>query len=221
MTTRTALLRLLPLLLSAVLVSELHAGGPSGRRDLKFDFEQISWIDSACATAGVELLPEDLTVTWAGISFKGLECGLLVDAYCEETISGDFNEQSFGDDELGLAALVGANTNGAIFGARWSVLSVDRFDAQTIGYGGHQWAFYFFPGDITIVALYGLINQTGGNIRLTSGSFIRDATNTYWQGSTDGFAGEYFCFRSGQYTGTWDGNFVGSDPSIACPDPNP
>jgi hypothetical protein len=204
--------RLVFWLLSTLLALALVADAQAVRRTLRVEFGD--WSDAGvCAGSGVER--SGVLLLWDGKLFSGLEDDrYLFDTYCQTTINDAFSEFSFFGEE-GLAQLVGPNTDNAITGVRWSLLDRDRFDAQFDNEGGFQWAFYFFPDEITIVALYGLI-ENGQPIPLSDSSYIRDTQAFYWQGGEDGFDGEYFCFVAGEYVGTWDGEPVGNDPLDAC-----
>ena len=160
-------------------------------------------------------------VLWNGIRFSGAGSTVyLTEAYCQHSFNyegdefGDWvNEDYFNQgfvNEPGMADLFGSNdTEPLITAIRYTYLDGDRDEPGTNGF---QWAFYFFPGDITIVALYGL---TG--ITLDNTSYIKKGGTSFWQGDVDGFDGEYFCFRNANYVGTWDGSSVGSEEGVACP----
>jgi len=167
-----------------------------------------------------------------GMQFSGDQGStFVVDTYCQvaapfvEGETGEFsylNEVVIPPDEAGLAAKIGSNTNNAVTAIRYTFLDCDRFnciDIEGREPDGFQWAFYFFPGNITIVALYGL----QGVPLSTNHHFIYDFSLgvDHWNGERDGFDGEYFCFDSNEFIGVWDGNPVSGGPAAGCVIPEP
>lgn len=197
----------------ALLVCSVDAD--AGRRSLRIEF--IAW-DNDGKTIGSPDCPGtsagSLLVEWNGFTFSGRDDpSYLTDTYCQTTIPCDgeefdcFNSNAIFDDEPGLQDLVGDNPGDAITGIRYSFLDGDRFEDPA----GFQWAFYSFPGNVTIVGLYGLLETP-----LDATSYIRQGQTVLWQGDIDGFDGEYFCFNGSTYIGTWDGEPAGTDPLVAC-----
>jgi hypothetical protein len=194
----------------------------AARRSLRIDF--IAWENDPENTIGSFGCPGttagSVLLEWNGFTFSGLnDSAHLTDAYCQAAIeyfeSASTEEYLNGeifvgisDPEPGLATLIGANTDNSVTAIRYAFLDDDRFESPQ----GFQWVFYFFPGNITIVGLYGLIG-----VELTDTSFISKGSNFMWQGDADGFDGEYFCFKKQTFVGTWDGETVGDDPAGACP----
>lgn len=145
----------------------------------------------------------------------------LVDAYCQASLPFDqdtgtfeyLNSEIFPADEAGLANKIGANTNNAITGIRYTFLDCNRFACETEP-RGFQWAFYYFPGNITIVALYGLVG-----IPVNTGEhfiFQPSLGVDHWNGQRDGFDDQYFCFDGNTFIGTWDGFPVSGGPAAGC-----
>ncbi len=162
-------------------------------------------------------------VLWNGFTFAGNidpAFNFAVDTYCQATVPfnpafpGDpyFHNTSFFADESALGALVGANTNNAASGIRFSYLGGPRFSSPN----GFQWAFFFFPSrSLTIVGLYGL----AGIPYFDATSFITTpGGQSVWRGQTDGYDGQYFCFTGSgagtTFAGTWNG--LNTDVTSPC-----
>lgn len=97
----------------------------------------------------------------------------------------------FGPDEADLAALIGPNEDNAVHAVRYSFVG----DYPEILYG-RQWTFYYFPDDLTVVALHGAADGE------PTYEWIYDALSGYvWQAATDYWDGGYFCFQGGAYLG--------------------
>lgn len=209
---KTTLIHAIAALVLIAAVADAHAV----RRTLRIDFGD--WGDAGVDCPGTGIVRNGVLVEWASFVFTAVDDPLYqTDTYCQVTDPDFFSEASFFyGDEQGMAQLVGPNLDGAVTGVRHSLLRTDRFADPAVGF---QWAFYFFPGDIVIVALYGLIDENGDPIPPT-GDMITEGSLVYWNADEEGFDGEYFCFREGFYTGFWDGEPVGSDPNDACPDPD-
>lgn len=133
-------------------------------------------------------------------------------AYCQRSVPFNpqspgapyFSENSFFGDELALASFVGLNQDNAVSAIRYSYLDDDLFNNPD----GFQWAFFSFPHDVTFVELYGL----DGTPMTDAHSYIIGPGTIVWRGGTNGYDGEYFCFRRSapaqtlhQFVGTWDG----------------
>jgi len=106
------------------------------------------------------------------------------------------NDTVFPTDEQGLAGMVGDNTDKAVSAIRYSYLQSDPN-----GEFGRQWAFYFFPDDLTVVALYGV--PEGGAVFPYEMIFdlFEPPYPTLWSSTVDGFTGQYFCFQGREYIG--------------------
>jgi hypothetical protein len=206
------------LILVLIMSSDLMAA----RRGLRVDFG--AWGD------GSAMGPPDCSdgsttsgsVTWSGIRFVGSFLSTYnYDAYCQSpaayvegmSTSEYLNEDSVPEDEAGLAAKIGANTDNSVTAIRYSFLDRGRFDENVLGF---QWAFYFFSNGVTLVALYGNVDLGAFNFDpyiVQSGEFL-------WDSEVDGFDGEYFCFNGTTFIGFWDGEGGGS-PSAGCQIPTP
>jgi hypothetical protein len=148
-----------------------------------------------------------------GYTFQGRGgSGYLANDYCEVAvvISGvnqALNQDTyFHFDELGLRHLFGSGAG--VTGVRYSLLD----DSDPFSSTGFQWGFYTFPGGTTLVGLYGLDGSVGG-IGTDATSYIKQGATTVWSG-TNGYDGQYFCFRNNAYIGTWNGSL--SAGSSAC-----
>ena len=144
-------------------------------------------------------------VHYEGLEFSGRNHpAFLQDTSCQVPIPGEFNQFTFfHGDELVLGAFVGANEDDAVTAIRYTYLD------GAAEPDGFQWAFYFFPRELTVVGLYGLETHL-----FDSTSYISDGSVDYWDGARDGYEGEYFCFREGAWIGTWDGTL--EDTGSAC-----
>lgn len=118
------------------------------------------------------------------------------------------NSAIFQEEEPGLAQKIGSNTDNAITAVRYSFLG----NYPEIPVYGRQWAFYFFPGDFTIVALYGVT-------QLPTYEWIWEFYDGNWvlRAQYEGFEGEYFCFDGHQFAGRWDGEPV-DEPGPVSPE---
>ena len=131
-------------------------------------------------------------IHWNGFVLVGSEDPLyLTDAYCQTTLAGEFDENSFnGEDSPVLRRLVGINADQRVTAIRYTFLDRNRFDPDKQGF---QWVIYSFPG----VELVGLNNSA--NFALTAGSYIAredDESNPYW--NAEWYPnGEYECFIRG------------------------
>ena len=136
----------------------------AARRAIRVEFNE--W-DEAQNIGSVDCPGSDAhstEVLWNGIRFSGAgDPVYLIESYCQHSFNyegDDFgawvNEDYFNQEfvnEPGLADLFGPNkTEPLITAIRYTYLDGDRDELDTNGF---QWAFYFFPGGITIVALYG------------------------------------------------------------------
>ena len=83
-----------------------------------------------------------------------------------------------------------------------------------------QWAFYFFPGGQTIVALYSQleIEELGFVPKIQQG--FGDYLNSWF--GTEANPDGYFYFQGAEYMGPWDGTWPvadgGPQPADSCPD---
>jgi hypothetical protein len=127
--------------------------------------------------------------------------------YCEVAVAGTLNKNDYShSDENGLRALFGSGTG--ISAIRYDFLD----NAALSSADGFQWGFYTFPSGVTFVALYGLDGSVNGIVP-DSSSFINKGATYVWHGS-NGYNGEYYCFKNNAYVGSWDGN--ASDVGNAC-----
>jgi hypothetical protein len=145
-----------------------------------------------CSTTTAGSTAADTLVHRLGFTFSGREnTAYLVSDYCQVADASTLTSANYTYfDEPDLAHLFSDNTGNAISGIRYSFLDDVLFGTPT----GFQWGFYTFPGNVVVIALYGL--QT---VTLDSTSYI---TPGVWSG-TNGYNGEYFCFQGGVYIGTW------------------
>ena len=187
----------------------------AGRRGLRVDFgawsDALPFSDFRCE-GGFE---NNLDVIWRGNQFSGTaNSEFTTDTYCQvpnefsepdQTGTFDYlNQEIFGPDEAGLAAKIGSNDSDdlskRVTAIRYTFLDEDRFSEDPLP-SGYQWAFYFFPGEITLVTIYGEIPIGNGGFEPT----IFNRHGTLWDSATEGYDGEYFCFEGSLYIGTWDG----------------
>src|SRR6185369_8725167 len=89
-----------------------------------------------------------------GITFSGRgNTAYLFDDYCQVAQVGTLTSANYiYFDEPDLSRLFGTNPGNAITGIRYAFLDQHLFDSPT----GFQWGFYTFPGNVVVVALYGL-----------------------------------------------------------------
>jgi hypothetical protein len=211
------------LLLTALLIA-IASDALAARRPIRIEF--FAWSDGFAL--GSSECPETTgnigSVTYRGFEFSGDQGQTyLVDAYCQTPfpyVDGAgtdeyLNEQLLLDEgEPGLAAKVGVNEDNAVTARRYTFLDQPRFTEEPPFPTGFQWAFYFFPGDFTIVALYGLEGVTLNSEDHFIYDFSEDSLP--WDGERDGFDGEYFCFQGNEFKGIWNGSNAGSSPLAGC-----
>jgi hypothetical protein len=197
-------------LLFAALASvtlEAHAARRAVRIDGFGDWDEFAIGTAGCpgTTAGGNAA--NTLIEKVGYTFSGrASTAFLVDDYCQVAQSTALTQTNyFYADEQGLASLFGDNPGGAITGIRYSMLDQPRFDFTATGF---QWAFYSFPNGVTIAGLYGLESAT-----LDDTSYIKAGAVFVWKGS-QGYGGQYFCFRSNAYMGSWNGELT--DTGSAC-----
>ncbi len=208
----------------AVLAALASQHGEAAQRSIRIDFVG-DWGNALSLDACPGSTTANTLVTWGGdfdtYTFSGQSdpaFNFNTDTYCQITVAYDplqpgdayFSSASFfTGDEPGLAAMVGANLDNHATAVRYAYLAGNRFDNPN----GFQWAFYEFRNEITVVGLYGLtgIPLTDQHAYISPG---------IWQGGTDGYDGEYFCFRSYfgvfgaqfvDYLGTWNGTLAEQD----------
>ena len=162
---------------------------------------------SACPGAGVSRLP-GTTLRYGWVNWNGnyyFQTALLDGLggfvcqrgkpYQAGLGPGDyFNQVSLVPDERGLASMVGPNTNNAVTAIRYSF--VDSFPDVSFG---RQWTFYFFPGGLVVVGLYGVPDD----FSYSPYESILDLQSFYsvFNAERDYFYGQYFCFQGGSYIG--------------------
>lgn len=136
------------------------------------------------------------------------EEGMTTDEY--------LNSEIFPPDEAGLAAKIGSNLDGGVTAVRYTFLDGSEFQEDTEGY---QWAFYRFPGEIMIVALYGTLPIEAGAFSPHIYFETPEATDYVWTAASEGFEGQYFCFDEvgvPEFIGFWDGKYAGTNPEDGC-----
>lgn len=183
----------------------------AARRAVRIDGFADTWTvqlamgsaDCPGTTAGATAA--DTLIQRLGFTFSGREnAAHTAFAYCQTANPGTLTQANYTyGDEADLATLFGSDPN-AISGIRYSFFDDDPFGGTPTGF---QWAFYTFPNGVTVTALYGFETQA-----LDATSYINGPASV-WSG-TDGYDGEYFCFRPNQYIGTWNGLL--SDTSSPC-----
>jgi len=206
---------LMLLTLSVGLFSALDA--QAGRRSIRIDLG--AWLQpvsippyvgestGTCSGAGVYGSPNPPQygwVSWNGYFFKTRSYSgePLDEFYCQKArlysfsldLSEYLNESVFPADEAGLAYMVGENTDNSVQATRYSFL-----DTSTAQATGRQWAFYFFPDDLTVVALHGVPDD--GSTPPSEGIYHLATAEWIWWSDTDGFSGQYFCFQGETYIG--------------------
>jgi hypothetical protein len=210
-----------PIALLALLALSGQAG--AGSRSIRVEFgddwgAELAIGTSACpGTSG-----SNTRVLWNSFVFAGgdnPDYHFDFETYCQITGAYDpqdpgkayFSGLSFSaSEEPGLRTLVGANRNNAVTGIRYTYLSGPKFADPN----GFQWALYFFPRNMVVVALNGLIDLSPYD----TDSYILDSGFDYiWYGDSSGAEG-YFCFEEtvsgADFIGTWDGSL--SDTSNEC-----
>lgn|GEM_PF-2115415 len=149
------------------------------------------------------------SVSWNGLyfqtaTFPGLN---LNNYYCQHSQpyqdfvnpSEYLNSSTFPAEERDLAYWIGANTDNAVSAIRYSFLGQEN--NQLIG---RQWAFYFFPNDLTVVALYGVPDDGATYLYESISDFSLGSTEQdylLWESVRDGFDGQYFCFQGKEFIG--------------------
>lgn len=145
-------------------------------------------------------LVDRLTFTFSG----RMNTAFLVDDYCQVPDASAIDNFAYGDEE-GLGTMLHLYPSGSVTGIRYSMLDQPRFDFTATGF---QWTLYTFPTGVTVVGLYGLEATI-----LDDASYIRKGTAYVWKGS-QGYDGQYFCFRVNTYLGPWNGDL--SDSTSQC-----
>lgn len=220
----------LPALLQSCLVALLALGivadAEAGRRSIRIDlgawdsaieFTPFSGSSEDCPGAGVfgegdpnfPPINHRGYIIWNNLYFQtaNFNTPALSSFYCQNSNPYNpgnpnplyyLNEESFPAEERDLAHFIGPNLNNAVSAIRYSFLGFSG------GSYGRQWAFYFFPNDLTVVALYG-VPDNGSTYPMES---IIDLTLPsaddewlLWNSQRDGFNGEYFCFQGREYIG--------------------
>jgi hypothetical protein len=95
--------------------------------------------------------------------------------------------------------MIGPNTDNSVSAIRYSF--VGEFEGS---YFGRQWAFYFFPDNLTVVALYGVPDDSSTYEMESIIDFDLPSANDewlLWNSQRDGYYGQYFCFQDGAYIG--------------------
>ena len=163
------------------------------RVDLGAQWQDAPFTSKACDGADLD----STVVLWNEHVFVGLDDpSLLEGAYCSVSRGARFSGQSLPADEADLAGLIGPNEDGAITVRRFTFLDDPERYAATRGF---QWMFVSFPGNFTIVGLYGL-----QRVRLDEATFVSERMNVLWNSAGDEFDGEYFCFEGRRFVGTWN-----------------
>ena len=175
----------------------------AARRSLRVDFgawdEALPFEDFRCEGG----FKNGLDIIWRGHQFSATaNTEFKEDTYCQVTSS--LNEDVFGPDEDGLAAMIGSNDSEdlskRVTARRYTFLNQDRFSEDPLP-EGFQWGFYFFPGDLTLATIYGEIPVGSNGFE----PIIYNHYGTVWDSGTEGYDGEYFCFEGSLFIGTWDG----------------
>jgi hypothetical protein len=183
----------------------------AARRAVRIDGFADTWTvqltmgspDCPGTTAGAAAA--DTLIQRLGFTFSGREnAAHTAFAYCQTANPGTLTQAGYTyGDESDLATLFGSDPN-AVSGIRYGFFDDDPFGGTPTGF---QWAFYTFPNGVTVATLYGFETQT-----LDATSYISGPV-AVWNG-TDGYDGEYFCFRPNQYIGAWNGLL--SDTASPC-----
>ncbi|MEZ5463638.1 MAG: hypothetical protein R3F22_00120 [Lysobacteraceae bacterium] len=158
-----------------------------------------------------------LRLEWGPFRFHGSgDTAYTAETYCQTTVPGLFSGADFeflDPPEPALQTLVGANTDDAVTGIRYTWATSDGL----FGGPSFQWTFFFFPDGITIVALYGMLDPNEFPpvpVVLDASTAIKQGTSDLWNAAGDSFDGEYFCFVGNEYAGLWNGEL--SDSGSAC-----
>ena len=174
----------------------------AARRAVRIDGFADTWTvqlatgstDCPGTTAGATAA--DTLIQRLGFTFSGREnAAHTAFTYCQTANPGTLTQANYTyGDESDLATLFGNDPN-AVSGIRYAFFDDDPFGGTPTGF---QWAFYTFPNGVTVATLYGFETQI-----LDATSYISGPV-AVWSG-TDGYDGEYFCFRPNQYIGAWNG----------------
>jgi hypothetical protein len=213
-----------PVLFTIVLLATTSVD--AARRSLRIDFG--AWGDSQ--PLGSEqcqgTFEQGPDVIWRGVQFSGSRNAWFnQDSYCQSANQYDkfdypnpsdhLSSAVFGTDEAGLAEKIGSNNSEnlarRVYATRFTFLDEDRFSTEDQP-EGYQWAFYFFPDDVTLVTLYG--ETPVGTSGFTPAIYNR--YGTIWDSADQGYDGEYFCFEGNLYIGTWDGTLTESGAPSRC-----
>ena len=203
---RRVVWQILILLFAAAFLGDVQASRRGVRIDGFGTWDEFDIPSASCPGTIVG----DTRFIWRGFTFSGREDDAhLFDTYCQIPVPGTLNDSAINyADETGLAELIGENFEDEITAIRYSYLDLDRF-AFDPAPTGFQWTFYFFPHGGTLVGLYGLENVT-----LTSTSYMHKGSPRQWDGTRDGYDGQYFCFDGNVYIGTWDGDLQANSPCL-------
>ena len=167
---------------------------------------QLAMGSASCPGTTAGSSAADTLVQRLGFTFSGRENAVHTTfTYCQTADPGTLTQTGYTyPDEAALASLFGNDPN-AVSGIRYSFFDVDPFSGSSPT--GFQWAFFTFPNGVTVAALYGFESDT-----LDATSYINGVASV-WSG-TDGYDGQYFCFRPNQYIGAWNGDL--SDTGSPC-----
>ena len=158
-----------------------------------------------------------LPLDWGAFRFHGIgDTAYTYNMYCQYTLPGQFS----GDDlefvdppEPALRTMIGANSGDAVTAVRYTWMTGDfLFDGPSF-----QWALFSFPNEVTVVALYGLLDLDPfppEPLVLDGSTAIKQGLATLWSAAGNNFDGEYFCFLDGEYAGLWNGEL--DDIGSAC-----
>ncbi len=184
----------------------------------------------------VEPVKASVGLDMTGFVFDSSDNALLLNGrYCQEgnrftgsEFSDEYlNAESFDPvDDPGMRALIGTNEDNAVQALRYTFLTAPFDPNNTPGPddAGFQWAFFTFPGGVTLVRFTGDFVEPGPDGGLEP--ILRAGATELFNGYTDtigssGYDGEYFCFRGEEFLGFWDETtFQGRDPSSGCAQPN-
>jgi hypothetical protein len=205
-----------------ILILMLALGGTdveAQRRAVRIDagaWDAFFPIDSIWCQDDVSGEPRVLlgSVLFAGLTGPDL----LTGASCQYTRPAALNGETFTPgDQDGLAALIGPNADDVSGAMRYTFANdTDPLAASR----AFQWYYHFLPG-LTLVSLH-LSVDGSPDVALDDSSNIIDlgSGTRLWGGGSDGYDGEYFCFRGGiagsNFLGMWDGRSDGE--STPCLD---
>lgn len=206
------------LVCAAMLLFACPTQSEAGRRGLRVDLG--AWNEAheivlgagngACPEAGwdaeVPVFEPAPTILWGWVTWNDLEFRTsafegLNSFYCQTSRAYQpgalpeeyLNQAIFPADEADLGALIGDNEDNAVSALRYSFLG----DHSGFPLYGRQWAFYFFPNQLTVVALHGVEDNQPtyewiwDKLDLV---YVFNAQINYWDG-------EYFCFDGRSYIG--------------------